>query len=454
VEGRSGGYGWGSNAWTALGTSESVVYDVATLDAGIVQSQPTEMNPGNYSAKLTGNVSKGLSRKIPLPVTAGEMWVSFTYIEDGAASVASGMIIANSQGEPKVLAGKPANASSCGITSLADGEFAISSAASNQANHLLVRIVVAGENSEIFLWINPNKEDRMDSYDAMCTSSIDDLAEIRLHRTGTAGTARYDNIWLSTVPALPPAGAGRVDLKIDDPNRPAELPAWDVISIDQIDDAEIHTWGFGHDNGETNFLIVSGNIYFPDLNDLYQQIVAFGLPVDHMSGLNGHILGPFNFAIEEDLKNCIKFENNDEQRGPFTFEMVPPGNYSELRSAQTVGNGDGQLFCTLNYEDGSTEETFLHADDWYNDGSEVRFANTRLLVDGMNRLTGDDNSFDARFDPAMFECIIPVDVNKVLVSVTLEFDPSITATAAYNLFDIWAVPLGSVDPGVEDWQLF
>jgi hypothetical protein len=47
-----------------------------------------------------------------------------------------------------------------------------------------------------------------------------------------------------------------------------------------------------------------------------------------------------------------------------------------------------------------------------------------------------------------------VDVNKVLVSVTLEFDPSITATAAYNLFDIWAGPLGSVDPGVEDWQLF
>jgi hypothetical protein len=75
-----------------------------------------------------------------------------------------------------------------------------------------------------------------------------------------------------------------------------------------------------------------------------------------MSGLNGHVFGPYNNAsLDLGLKNSIKFMNNDEQRGPFTFDMVPAGQYRELRMSATVGNGFGALATTLNFEDGTTE---------------------------------------------------------------------------------------------------
>jgi hypothetical protein len=458
IAGQDGGFGW-NGPWVALNESESVVFSVDTLDAGIVRSQPTEYNPGNYSAVLTGEVGQGLTRKLEYVVTGGDLWISYTYQETGpAANHWSGITLFNDQGTEVSFIGKPYNSEFCGIGNLPDGDV-LTSVPYTSPNHILVRILVKGSESMVYMWVNPDKEDRMDTYDAGGQDSIDNIAEIRLRRGGAAGEARYDNMILSSVPALPPAGAGRVNLRIDDPNRPAELPAWDVISMDQIDDAIVGEYGFGHDNGDDHYLVVTGYIYFPDLTDTFQQVVAFGLPMDRMSGLNGHILGNFNFAIDgEGFKNAIKFENNPEQSGPFTFDLVPPGNYAELRSAQTVANGDGQLFCTLHYEDGSTEDTFLNADDWYNDGAEIQFANTRLMVDGMNRLQGSDSNFDARFDPAVFECIISCDPSKVLTQITLEYNPGISEAedynAAYNLFDIWAVPASEDEPGVEDWQLF
>ena len=67
MDARNGGFGWNA-AWKALLTTEKIVLDTSTLDAGIVQSQPTtnhdtgvETNPGNYSVKLSADVSQGLS---------------------------------------------------------------------------------------------------------------------------------------------------------------------------------------------------------------------------------------------------------------------------------------------------------------------------------------------------------------------------------------------------------
>lgn len=457
---RNGGIGW-SDAWTQVGdTAEPVTLNTSTLDAGLVLSQPTEFNPGNYSAELGGQVGNGLSRTLPVVIAGGDLWVSYTFMEEaGASEVFSGISMYDDSGAEVSFMGKPWNSEFLGIGNLPGGD-ALTDISYTEPNHVLVRISINGDSSAVYMWVNPDKEDRMDTYDASGDDSITNVAELRIRRgnANVEGTsAFYDNMWISTVAALPPAGAGRVDLMIDDPNRPAEITAtaWDVVSVDQVDDAVTGVPGFGHDNGEDHYLIVSGFIYFTDFSGLTGQVVASGLPVDRMSGLNGHILGQYNNAgLQEGFKNAIKFENNPEQSGPFTFEMVPPGNYEELRSAQTVANGDGRLFATLNYEDGSSEETFLNADDWFNDGSEITFANSRLLVDGMNRLSG-DGSFDARFDPAVFECFIPVDPTKVLVSITLEFDATgeVSSTgAAYNLFDIWALPAGGTS--VNDWALY
>ncbi|MGI6454542.1 MAG: hypothetical protein ACOX5R_02850 [bacterium] len=453
IAGRNGGRGWGGNAWFAVNSSETVVFDTMTIDAGLVQSQPTEYNPGNYSARLTGLVEGGLARTFPMVIDNGELWISYTFREEGpAADHWSGITLYNDEGNEVVFVGKPYNAGTLGIGNL-PGDDALADYSYQDNHHLLVRIVIAGNESEVYLWVDPDKQDRMDTYDAMGMDDISNIQEIRLRRGNGSGSAYYDNMWFSSVPALPPAGAGRVDLQIDNPDRPAELPAFDVISMDQFDDAFVGEYGFGHDPNEDHYLVVSGFIYF-DAN--LQQVVAFGLPPDRMSGLNGHILGHFNFEAErQGFKNAIKFENNDQQRGPFTFLLDPPGRYKELRSAQTVASGDGQLFCTLNYADGTTEDTFLNADDWYHDPAEgnINFDNVLLLVDGMNRLQGADSSFDARFDPAVFECYIPVDPTKVLESITLEYNEEVDDNAAYNLFDIWAVPAD--DPtGVENWSLF
>ena len=462
VFGRAGGVGWGDeNAWTEVGdTPQDVILNTNTLDAGMVLSQPTAFNPGNYSLELSGEVGGGASRMLPVNMTGGELWISYTFMDEAdPTEVFSGISFYDNTGTEVAYIGKPWSAEFLGIGNLPDGDV-LTDVPYTEPNHILARIVINGDDSAVYMWVNPDKEDRMDTYDASGPDSIGNIAEFRIRRgnANVAGTsAFYDNMWFSTVPALPPAGAGRVDLQIDDPNRPAELPAWDVISMDQVDDAENVTGleGFGHDNGEDHFLIVSGFIYFTDLAGQTGQVVASGLPPDRMSGLNGHILGPFNNAIEaEGLKNAMKFENNEAQSGPFTFDLVPAGNYRELRSAQTVANGDGRLFATLNYDDGTSEDTFLNADDWFNDGDEVQFENTRLLVDGMNRLSG-DNSFDDRFDPAVFECFIPVNPDKVLTSVTLEFDGTeevSAAGAAYNLFDIWALPAGATS--VDNWALY
>ncbi len=448
----NGGTGWTSD-WTASGANSPSALDEAALEAGLVVNQPDpEFNVGGYSAKITGDAGNGMGRTIA-PEAAGDIWISFVFQEEGpAADHWSGLTIFASDGSESSFIGKPYNAATAGIGNLPDGD-SLTDVDYTVPNHYLVRIDMdpnPGQNDSVYLWINPDETDRMDTYDAGGSKNdeILDVAEIRLRRGGAAGSSYFDNIWISSDAALPPAGAGRVDLTFNNPDRDPAIPVWDVISLDSVVDAITGETGYGHDNGNNHYLVVSGYIY--DMN------VARGLPPDRMSGLNGHVFGPYNNAsLELGLKNSVKFMNNDEQRGPFTFDVVPPGQYRELRSSATVGNGFGALITTLNFEDGSTEVTELHADDWYRDppDSSWQFADVRLLIDGMNRLSG-DNSFDGRFDPAVNEDKAPVNPDKVLVSVTLELDPSRSASSpGFNLYDIWALPADSVVTPVQNWML-
>lgn len=459
LAGLTGGLGWAS-AWADSGAKSPNALDAKILEAGLVQNQPAAQNPGGYSLKVTGDADNGVGRKIT-PVATGELWLSFVFLEEGpAANHWSGLTLFASDGTESSFIGKPYNAEKAGIGNL-PGDDSLTQADYKVANHYLVRFVLnggAGQNDSVYLWINPDESDHMDTFDAGGPNNdeIKDIAEIRLRRGTATGSAYFDTIWMSSDPALPPAGAGRVDLTFNDPNRDPGLPVWDVISIDQYEDGITGEPGFGHDTGNDYYLIVAGYLYYNAAGDAF---VANGLPPDRMSGLNGHILGPYNNAIEElGLKNSIKFMNNDAQRGPFTFNVVPKGQYSELRSAMTVGNGYGVLKCTLNYEDGTSELAEIHADDWFRDPGDAAWMwdDVTLLINGMDRLEGGSSTFADSNDPAVNEDATPVNPDKVLVSVTLELDLEKSqggGAVAYNLYDIWCYPAGA-PTAVSDWSLF
>jgi len=455
---QQGGFGWASG-WANSGALSPNALDTKILEAGLVQNQPAEYNPGGFSVRVTGSADNGVGRKFE-PVSTGELWVSFVFLDEGpAANHWAGLTLFASNGSESSFVGKPYNADKAGIGNLPGGD-SLTQANYTVANHYLVRYVLnsgSGQNDSVYLWINPDESDRMDTYDAGGPNNdeISDIAEIRLRRGSGSGSAYFDNIWISSDPALPPAGAGRVDLTFNDPNRDPNLPVWDVISVDQYDDGITGQPGFGHDIGNNYYLIVAGYLYY---NAAGTAFVANGLPPDRMSGLNGHILGPYNNAFEElGLKNSIKFNNAAAQRGPFTFNVVPPGQYSELRAAMTVGNGYGVLKCTLNYEDGTSEQTEIHADDWFRDPGDATWMwnDVTLLINGMDRLDGSSLFADAN-DPAVNEHAAPVNPDKVLVSVTLELDLEKSqngGAVAFNLYDIWCYPAGE-PTAVDDWSLF
>jgi hypothetical protein len=456
----NGGQGWGGN-WTSSGAKSPAVLDNKILEAGLVENQPApEFNVGGYSAKITGDAENGMTRVLSAPEAAGDVWVSFVYQEEGpAANHWSGMTLFASDGSESSFVGKPFNSAFAGIGNLPGGD-SLTTRDYKVPNHYLVRFNLnptPGQNDSVYLWINPDESDRLDTYDAGGDNNdnILDIAEIRLRRGTATGSAYFDNIWISSDDALPPAGAGRVDLTFNNPNRDPKIPVWDVISVDGFDDGLAGIPGFGHDNGNNYYLVVAGYIY---TNGAGEPFVANGLPPDRMSGLNGHVFGPYNnAALELGLKNSVKFQNNDAQRGPFTFDMVPPGQYKELRMAATVGNGFGTLKTTLHFQDGSTEVTELHADDWFRDpaDSSWQFADVRQLIDGMDRLEGGASTFANTNDPSVNEDTTAVNPNKVLTSVTLELDLTKSAASpGFNLYDIWALPAASGGTPVQSWMLY
>lgn len=449
--------GWATAKWESSNSNDKL--DTRIIDAGIVQSQPQELNPGNFSIKIDGDGGDfGIRRSIP-PVTFGEVWISFTFVDEGpAASHWAGMSFFDSEGNEQTFVGKPWNGATPGLGNLPGGDIVTTNIDYKVPHHYLVRYVIdpnPGKNDDAFLWIDPDSTDRLDTYDAggKDIDEFTNFATLRLSRGAGSGKAGWwDNIFISSVPALPPAGSGRVDLNLNPADSATRsTAAFDVISIDQFDDGETGP-PFGHDNGDNHYLIVSGFLYWEQASGSGNQLVGYGLPPDRMSGLNGHLLEPYNNQLTETFRNSFKFENNADQVGPFTLNVVPPGKYAELHAAMTVANGDGQLIATFNYKDGTTGSGYIHADDWYNDPPNLDFVDTFQLVNGMNRLDGSDN-FDGRFNPAVFENVVPIDSTKELVSVTLELDTTRNASAAYNLFSILAVPKQEEETAILDWML-
>jgi serine/threonine protein kinase/tetratricopeptide (TPR) repeat protein len=140
-----------------------------------------------------------------------------------------------------------------------------------------------------------------------------------------------------------------------------------------------------------------------------------GLPLDRRVGV--HLLGDYAG------KNSVQLSALD--RGQIRIP-VPPGSYSAVRFLVTGGNGDSLVPVVFEYSDGTTDETSLPCDDWFDDVPEEGKVDVIGVVqpgvvpalDGMDRIcTG---LFQDAGDPAIFEVVRVTRPGKRLEAVVLD----------------------------------
>jgi hypothetical protein len=160
-----------------------------------------------------------------------------------------------------------------------------------------------------------------------------------------------------------------------------------------------------------------------------------GLPIDRRVGV--HVLGDYGG------KNAVQLSALDREsiRIP-----VPPGSYSAVRFLVTGGNGDSLVPVIFEYSDGSTEETNLPCDDWFDDMPEEGKVDTVgglpqpgviPLLNGMDRIYG--GVFHDADEPALFEVVRVTNPGKRLESIVLDWGRALyTQTDAVTRFNLLA----------------
>jgi serine/threonine protein kinase/Flp pilus assembly protein TadD len=140
-----------------------------------------------------------------------------------------------------------------------------------------------------------------------------------------------------------------------------------------------------------------------------------GVPLDRKVGI--HLLGDYMG------KNSVQLSTLD--RGPIRIP-VPSGSYSVVRFLVTGGNGDSLVPVVFEYSDGTTEETSLPCDDWFDDVPEegkvdvigVVQPGVVCALDGMDRIYG--GVLDDASDPAIFEVVRVTSPGKRLETIVLD----------------------------------
>jgi hypothetical protein len=146
-----------------------------------------------------------------------------------------------------------------------------------------------------------------------------------------------------------------------------------------------------------------------------EKLRVQGLPGDRRIGV--HVLGEYAG------KNAIQFSSHN--RGSVRIP-VPQGIYSAVRFLVTGGHGDSLVPLLLEYADGTTEETSLPCDDWFDDSPvEGKIETVGVLQPGVvPALDGMDRSFGGFFqdsnDPAIFEVVRVARPDKMLQALLLE----------------------------------
>ncbi len=462
--------GW-TTPWILEATSYRAELSNVSIDTRRIVHQNATYVPGSFSLIIRTPAINGPKRFFP-ELSSGELWISFVFMDTGpVVDHDTGMFILNAAGKKLFLIGKPRQAEVLGIGNLSSGVADRLTAISySKPHHLMTRIVLneeSGMNDAIYFWIDPDEEDRLESYDAGGNNlaDVDSIGGIMLSRRQDSGSGFFDDICVTTTPSLPPAGTVRIDLGFDpsSPLRKNNNGVWhDVISIDSFTD-NLGGCGYGHSKDQNQFMVVRGYIYYDDQG---ASRVARGIPIDRLSGLSGFALAPCNdSSLDTDhlsgWKNALRFHPENGTRSGMNLNVLP-GHYGQCRILLS-GDGYGVLAVLFEYEDGTTQEGSFRCPDWMddpmNDGhGGVIPSDIIQLENGMNRLR-DDSFFEGSTpissehpeldDACFFVETAVLDRTRKLIGIKL--GPS--SGSVVNVYDL-LLDVDSNATSINDWMAF
>ncbi|MBN2328150.1 MAG: hypothetical protein JXR73_13445 [Candidatus Omnitrophica bacterium] len=462
--------GWVSS-WILEASSYQAVLSETSIDTDRIIHQDPFLSIGSFALEIRSPAINGPKRSFP-EVNSGELWASFVFHDTGPVDDHdSGLFIMDAAGAKLFLLGKPRNANVLGISHLPESAGdQLTSVSYEEPHHFVARIVFDDEpglNDDVFLWIDPDENDRLDTFDAggEDIADIESVNTVMMSRRQDAGSGFFDDICITTAPSLAPAGTVRIDLGFE-PNSPVrnnpDMVLHDVISVDSFLDG-FDGPGYGHNEDQNYFMVVRGFIY---VNDQGDSRVARGIPIDRMSGLSGFMIAPFNESLEDDDstsggKNALRFHPDTGTDESVAFE-VPEGYYGQCRILVS-GDGYGELPAVFEYDDGTTSEGAFQSPDWLDDSMDDGHGGlipgeVIQINNGMNRLTdyayfegsnpagGENPELD---DASFFVGRIGLDKAKKLVK--LHLGPS--SGSVINVYDLLLDVESDVTP-VADWMMY
>ncbi len=462
--------GW-TSAWILEATSYKAELSETQVDTGRIMHQDSTFFPGSFSLQIRTPAINGPKRSFT-NITKGDLWISFIYQDTGPVEDHdSGMFILDREGNKLFLVGKPRNAAGLGVSHLAEDTADLVAAATySDPHHLMVRIVLndqPGESDDIYMWIDPDEDDRINTFDAGGKDLFDaeSIGGVMLSRRQDAGSAFFDDINIGKIASLPPEGTVRVDLGFDPAStvrNDANVVLHDVISVDSFTDGYTGE-GYGHNADQDHFMVVRGYIYYSDMGE---SKVARGIPVDRLSGLSGFSIAPFNNSLQDidpfsGVKNALRFHPESGTASQVNLE-VPVNSYGQCRIL-TSGDGYGELPVVFEYQDGSTQEAVFRSPDWLDDAQDdghggVIPADINQINNGMNRLdsysffegsdmiTGENPELD---DVSFFTERVSLDLSKTLTSIKL--GPS--NGSVVNVYSMLLDMADDITP-VVDWMMY
>lgn len=151
------------------------------------------------------------------------------------------------------------------------------------------------------------------------------------------------------------------------------------------------------------------------------KVVADGLPPDRVidsanPNLGSYILQPYAG------KNAIELTSDRAAAGESHIVDLPNKKYELVGMLVSSVNGDTSFTIKFNYEDGSVATNWWEADDWAENGKDLR-PTQRPAISDMDRISVSGQVEDSDHF-SIFEITLEPDAGKILDSVTIGNDPN------------------------------
>ena len=173
--------------------------------------------------------------------------------------------------------------------------------------------------------------------------------------------------------------------------------------------------------------------------------VAVGLPTDRKiqstsASLGTYILLPYN------QKNVIEF-STATNAVPVSYTIhVPTKRYDAIGLLVLAVDGDASFTLKLEYDDGTTDENWFEADDWYDLGPR---GNLRKVVRNMDRVEASSGKVEKSGHFNLYEFIFDslrgLNTEKKLTAITISNDPNRWPDSANRWGCVFAVNGSSIE---------